>query len=98
MTIEQQSMLKLEMDDALAITDPVRRTEAVQTVTLHYLYALTDCQRKTADRVKRLDAEREAAIQRVKGAAILWRLLRYGAAVGGGGFMYYLYNFLTKAS
>lgn len=93
MTIEQQAMLKLEMDDALAITDPSRRTEAVQTVTLHYLYALTDCQRKTADRVKRIDAEREAALQRVKGAAWLWRILRYGATLGGGGLIYHL---LTK--
>ena len=93
MTIEQQSMLKLEMEDALAITDPARRTEAVQTVTLHYLYALTDCQRKTADRVKRLDAEREATMQRIKGAALLWRVLRYAAALGGGGLIYHL---LTK--
>lgn len=93
MTIEQQSMLKLEMEDALAITDQARRTEAVQTVTLHYLYALTDCQRKTADRVKRLDAERDAALQRIKGAALLWKILRYGAALGGGGLIYHL---LTK--
>lgn len=92
MTIEQQSMLKLEMDDALAITDKERRTEAVQTVTLHYLYALTDCQRKTADRVKKLDAEREAALQKLSGAKMLWQWLKYIASVGGGGLITY---FLT---
>lgn len=90
MTIEQQAMLKLEMEDALALTDPSRRAEAVQTVTLHYLYALTDCQRKTADRVKRLDAEREATVQKFKGMAILWRILRYIATAGGGGLLVYL--------
>ena len=93
MTIEQQSMLKLEMDDALALSDPQRRAEAVQTVMLHYLYALTDCQRKTATRVKELVAEREAALQRIKGASLLWRLLRYGLAIGGGGV---ICHFLEK--
>lgn len=93
MTIEQQSMLKLEMEDALAITEKERRAEAVQTVTLHYLYALTDCQRKTADRVKKIDAEREAAKQQMKGMALLWKILRFVASFGGGGAVTYL---LTK--
>lgn len=90
MTIEQQTMLKQEMDDALAITDSSRRSDAIQTVTMHYLYALTDCQRKTADRVKRIDAEREANRQKLKGMAILWRILRYGASIGGGGLIYHI--------
>lgn len=94
MTLEQQEMLKREMDDALALKEPERRADAVQTVTLHYLYALTDCQRKTADRVKTMYAEREAAKQRLKGAEILWKILKYGASIGGGGLIYHL---LTKA-
>jgi hypothetical protein len=83
-------MLKFEMDDASAITDQGRRTEAVQTVTLHYLYALPDCQRKTADRVKKLDAEREAAIQKLSGAKMLWQALKYVASIGGGGLITFL--------
>ena len=93
MTIEQQAMLKREMDDALAITEPDRKADAVQTVMLHYLYALTDCQRKTADRVKRIDAEREAAKQKIKGAQLLWKILRYVASAGGGGL---IVHFLMK--
>lgn len=90
MTIEQQAMLKLEMDDALALTDPSRRAEAVQTVTLHYLYALTDCQRKTADRVKSMVAEKEATKHKLEGMALLVKLLKYAASIGGGGLLYHL--------
>ena len=96
MTIEQQAMLKREMDDALALTDPARRADAVQTVMLHYLYALTDCQRKTADRVKKLDAEREAAKQRFTGMKWLWCALRYVASIGGGGLLYHLITIWSR--
>lgn len=54
MTLEMQQMLEREMDDALELEDSSRRCDAVQTVILHYLRALTDCQRKTAERVKEL--------------------------------------------
>ena len=90
MTIEQQAMLKLEMDAALALTDQARRADAVQTVTLHYLYALTDCQRKTSDRVKAIIAEKEANKQKLAGAALLWKILKYVATAGGGGLLCHL--------
>ena len=90
MTIEQQAMLKLEMDDALALTDQVRRADAVQTVTLHYLYALTDCQRKTADRVKSMIAEKEATKNKLEGMSVLIKILKYVGTLGGGGLLYHL--------
>jgi hypothetical protein len=41
-------------------------------------------------RVKKLDAEREAAIQKLSGAKMLWQALKYVASIGGGGLITFL--------
>ena len=83
MTIEMQTMLEREMDDALALDDAARRADAVQTVTLHYLRALTDCQRKTAERVKELVAEREANLNKREGLKLGAMLLKTAINIAG---------------
>ena len=95
MTIDQQQMLEREMRDALLIEDKERREDAVQTVTLHYLSALCDCQRKTAERVKELVAERDMAKAKLEGAQILWKVLRFIATFGGGAGALYVLKALT---
>ena len=87
MTVEQQESLEMELADAQAIADPERRREAIEIVQCHMLHALVDCQRKTADRVKDLDAERAARRNAWRGARLLWTILRYIAAAGGGVFI-----------
>ena len=47
MTIEQQSQIEREFKDA-------RTPEAVTLAQTHAILALIDCQRKTAERVKKL--------------------------------------------
>lgn len=84
MTIEMQSALQREIEDAKSIPDAARRREAVETVLCHGIAALIDCQRKTAERVKDLVARADGARQRVKGAQALLTVLRYVAAMGGG--------------
>lgn len=58
MTVEQQRSLELELADVKRIEDPSRRAEATTMVHSHILIALVDCQRKTAERVKELYADR----------------------------------------
>ena len=83
MTLEMQEMLEREMDDALSLEDAARRADAVQTVTLHYLRALTDCNRKTAERVKELVAEREANKNRVAGVKLFYGILKAAISIAG---------------
>ena len=90
MTLELQETLEREMDDALRIEDSARRCEAVQTVQSHMLRALVDCQRKTAERVKELVAEKTANKLRIEGAKMLIALVKYASSAGLGGFVYYL--------
>lgn len=84
MTLEMQEVLEREMDDALKIEDPARKSDAVLTVLSHQMRALIDCQRKTAERVKSIVAEdeREKALRRgaVFAARCLWVIL---GALGG---------------
>ena len=54
MTREQQNSLKLELDDAYLIKDDDARYDAVNRAQSHILLALMDCQRKTSERVKRI--------------------------------------------
>lgn len=84
MTIEMQNALERELKDAKAIEDRARRAEALQTVQGHMLSALIDCQRKTADRVKELVASATAFRHKAEGAQMLWALVRYVLAAGGG--------------
>lgn len=56
MTAEMQEILEREMDDAMKVEDPQRRTEAMTCVMGHQLRALIDCSRKTANRVKEVRA------------------------------------------
>lgn len=93
MTLEMQEVLEREMDDALKIEDPARKSDAVLTVLSHQMRALIDCQRKTSDRVKKIVAENEEAKARQSGALlamrVLWCVL---GALGGilvGGFSIY---------
>lgn len=79
-----QEALERELNDAKAIEDPARRADAMQTVQSHMLASLIDCQRKTADRVKELVANATAVKHKVEGAQMLWTLLRYIVAIGGG--------------
>lgn len=83
MTMEMQQMLEREMDDALAIENAACRESAVQTVTLHYLCALTDCQRKTSERVKELVSEREVRIKHLQAVNWIGRAVMGFAAAGG---------------
>jgi len=54
MTKEQQASLQLELDDAYKIEDATARYAAVNRAQSHILVALMDCQRKTSERVKRI--------------------------------------------
>ena len=54
MTKEQQASLQLELDDAYKIEDATARYAAVSLAQSHILLALMDCQRKTSERVKRI--------------------------------------------
>ncbi len=80
MTAEMQDLLEKEIADAEDARDQERISRAMSRAML----ALIDCQRKTAERVKELCSAREAAKNRVKGAALLWDALKLLAATGGG--------------
>lgn len=84
MTLEMQHTLDREMEDAQRIEDPDRRHDAMLTVLVHQCRALVECQQKTAERVKALVASAEAKRNRIAGAKMLWAILRYIAAAGGG--------------
>ena len=86
MTLEMQQALERELNDAKALDDPERRHESIEMVQSHMLAALIDCQRKTAERVKDLVARAYETKHKIQGAKILWALLRYAAAAGGGGY------------
>ena len=94
MTIELQQTLEREMKDALAIDDPERRREAVNTVQNHIMLALLDCQRKTAERVKGLVAQDEERKQKIAGAKILAGILKAVMSVGGPGAAIYILKVL----
>ena len=80
MTAEMQDLLEKEIADAEDANDQERMSRAMSRAML----ALIDCQRKTAERVKELCQAREAAKNRVKGAALLWDALKLVATAGGG--------------
>ncbi len=80
MTTEMQDLLAAEITAAEDAHDQERMSRAMSRAML----ALIDCQRKTAERVKDLCAAREAAKNRVKGAALLWDVLKLVATAGGG--------------
>jgi len=85
MTQEMQEALERELNDAKSIEDPARRHEAIETVQSHMLVALIDCQRKTAERVKELVANKEETKNKIEGAKWLWAVIRYLVAAGAGG-------------
>lgn len=85
MTQEMQNALERELNDAKSIEDPARRHEAIETVQSHMLVALIDCQRKTAERVKELVANKEETKNKIEGAKWLWAAIRYLVAAGAGG-------------
>lgn len=93
MTLEMQEVLEREMDDALKIEDPARKSDAVLTVLSHQMRALIDCQRKTAERVKSIVAEDEREKSERRGAVFAARCLWLAlGALGGlvtGGFTIY---------
>ena len=80
-----QNALERELNDAKSIEDPARRHEAIETVQSHMLVALIDCQRKTAERVKELVANKEETKNKIEGAKWLWAVIRYLVAAGAGG-------------
>ena len=80
-----QDALERELNDAKSIEDPARRHEAIETVQSHMLVALIDCQRKTAERVKELVANKEETKNKIEGAKWLWAVIRYLVAAGAGG-------------
>lgn len=84
MNVEMQHTLDRELEDAQRIENPDRRHDAILTVLVHQCRALTECQLKTAERVKALIASEEAKCNRIAGAKMLWAILRYLAAAGGG--------------
>lgn len=80
MTLEMQKILEEEVAQAEASNDKERIQRAMVRATL----ALVDCQRKTGERVKQLEAkwvEREA---KAKGVALMWDFLKLVASAGGG--------------
>ena len=83
MTEELQHSLEIEMKDALRIEDDALRHDAILTVLCHQNDALIDCQRKTADRVKKIVKERNSVMERVKGAKFMIELLKLIASAGG---------------
>lgn len=85
MTQEMQDALERELNDAKSIEDQARRHEAIETVQSHMLVALIDCQRKTAERVKELVANKEETKNKIEGAKWLWAVIRYLVAAGAGG-------------
>ena len=85
MTQEMQDALTRELNDAKSIEDPARRHEAIEMVQSHMLAALIDCQRKTAERVKGLVANKEETKNKIEGAKWLWAVIRYLVAAGAGG-------------
>ena len=62
MTLEQQKQIEREFADA-------KTPEAVALAQTHAILALIDCQRKTAERVKKLS----------------WKVISIAIALGGGG-------------
>lgn len=89
MTVELQSALERELKEASESGDARRIDRAHAAI----LIALMDCQRKTAERVKQLVIDKDRALQRAKGMALMWRILRYLAAIGGGSLL----PFIVKA-
>lgn len=85
MTQEMQNALERELNDAKSIEDQARRHEAIEMVQSHMLAALIDCQRKTAERVKELVANKEETKNKIEGAKWLWAVIRYLVAAGAGG-------------
>ena len=64
MTLEQQEYINRELDDAIATGDAMR----VNAAQCHALKALCDCQRKTSDRVKKMEIEDDRKAHERKGA------------------------------
>lgn len=80
MTLEMQEMLEDEMRAAEESNDQ----ERVQRVMVRATLALVDCQRKTSERVKKLEAKWDERENKAKGAALLWDFLKLIASAGGG--------------
>ena len=64
MTLEQQDSLKRELDGAMKSGDEAR----IRCAQSNILLALMDCQRKTADRVKKLSWKFTLAMMALGGA------------------------------
>lgn len=94
MTEELQHSLQAEMRDALRIEESDRRHDAILTVLVHQNDALIDCQRKTADRVKKIVKERDSVKERVKGAKFMIEILRIIAQAGGTAAIVKFLNFV----
>lgn len=80
MTLEMQEMLEEEMASAEEANDK----ERIQRVMVRATLALVDCQRKTSERVKKLEAKWDEKENKAKGAAMLWDVLKVLASAGGG--------------
>ena len=80
MTTEMQEHLERLLDSA-------KTPEEIDRAMIASMKALIDCQRKTAERVKTLAAERERESERRKGALWLWRFLTATAGAGGGAYI-----------
>ena len=79
MTLEQQESFKRELDGAMASGDKSRIDAAMANI----LIALIECQRKTADRVKELVADKEAVKNKKEGLRLGAMLLKAAINIGG---------------
>ena len=84
MTEDLEKALKRELATAKMKTDPEERHEAILTAQANMLEALVECQRKTADRVKQIVENANAAKYKFEGAQLAWRILQYLCAGGAG--------------
>lgn len=88
MTTEMQNYLAKEIAEAEEANDHAR----MERIMARAMLALIDCQRKTAERVKELCAEREAKKNRIVGATLLWNALKLVATAGGGALVLRLFH------
>lgn len=80
MTEEMQTMLERQLKAA-------RSPEEITRAQSDILLALMDCQRKTGDRVRELVISADRAKERVKGAQLLWDVLKVVGGAGGGAML-----------
>ena len=79
MTLEQQEYINRELDDAIASED----TSRVNVAQCHALKALCDCQRKTSERVKKIEVAHDRRAHERKGAKLMLGAVAALASVVG---------------